>query len=133
MITLKDCIGLDLGTSKFRFYKKGKPVSEIPSKIIREDKSYGPIMREGKIACFIEAETLVRQELKKINPPVLGIFHKSIKCFISVPSDMNKTALRAFLDLAEHAGSRQTYFIDRQPHYCTRIRDRYPEQCIHYR
>jgi len=112
---LKDYIGLDLGTSKFRFYKDRELISEVPVKIVTNKASprwvNRIIMKEGKIASFTDVEDIIRQELKKINPPFWGIFQKSIKCFISVPSDMNKTALRAFWDLAEHMGSRQTYLL----------------------
>lgn len=114
--SLRGYIGFDFGTSKFRFYKEGVLISEIPVEII-EDKNpmltNRVIMKEGKIASFIDMEDIVRRELKKINPPVLGLFTKPIKCFVSVPSDMNKVAMRSFLDLMSFVGSRQTYlFVD---------------------
>jgi len=110
-ISLKDCIGVDFGTSKFRFYKDGSLFSEAKPEIVFDGRLYNNMILEGKIADFTGAESFFRQEIKKIFPPALGIFQQSIKGLVSVPSDSNQVALRTYRDVLEHAGSRDTYLL----------------------
>jgi len=111
MFSLKNIIGFDFGTSKFRFYKDGKLISDITPEITIDNHTYKNLIKAGKIADFTGTESLIRQEIKKILPPVWGIFQKGFSALVSVPSDMNHVALRAYRDIMNFAGGKDMYII----------------------
>lgn len=112
MKELKNTIGFDLGTSKFRFYKEGKQIGEIPAILDPDGKKNEKLVINGKIANFNGTESLLRQEIKKIQKPFLGFLHLPFNSLVSVPSDMNEVALRAFRDSMEHAGSKTCFMLN---------------------
>lgn len=112
MKELKNNIGFDLGTSKFRLYKEGKQITEIPTRIEIGNKKHEKIIINGKIADLNGTEALLRQEIKKIQKPFLGFLYPTFTSLVSVPSDMNEVALRAFRDTMEHAGSKTCFMLN---------------------
>ncbi|GET25184.1 rod shape-determining protein [Prolixibacter sp. NT017] len=112
MKELRNNIGFDLGSSKFRFYKEGKQIGEIPARLELDGEKHEKLVINGKIADFNGTETLLRQEIKKIQKPVLGFLYLPFNSLVSVPSDMNEVALRAFRDSMEHAGSKTCFMLN---------------------
>ncbi len=112
MKELKNNIGFDLGTSKFRLYKDGKQITEIPARIEIGDEKHEKVIINGKIADFNGTETLLRQEIKKIQKPFLGFLYPTFTSLVSVPSDMSEVALRAFRDAMEHAGAKTCFMLN---------------------
>ncbi|MDU1905316.1 MAG: rod shape-determining protein [Dysgonomonas sp.] len=111
MFSLKNIIGFDLGTSKFRFYKEGKLFSEIVPEITIDNKIHNNLIKGGKIADFYGTENLLNKETRKINPPFLKIFVKAFSGFISVSSDSNEVALRAWRDVMDFVGCKDAYLL----------------------
>lgn len=112
MKELKNNIGFDLGTSKFRLYNEGKQVAEIPAILEYEGKKYEKLVINGKIADFNGTNRLLRQELRKINKPVLGFLHRPFTPLVSVPSDNNEVSLRVYRDMMEHAGAKVCFMLN---------------------
>ena len=112
MKELKNNIGFDLGTSKFRLYKDGKQITEIPARIEIGDEKHEKVIVNGKVADFNGTETLLRQEIKKIQKPFLGFLYPTFTSLVSVPSDMSEVALRAFRDAMEHAGAKTCFMLN---------------------
>lgn len=112
MNELKNNIGFDLGASKFRLYKEGKQIAEIPARLELDGEKCEKLVVNGKIANFNGTQTLLRQEIKQFQKPFLGFIYPSFSSLVSVPSDMNEVALRAFRDCMEHAGSKTCYMLN---------------------
>jgi len=86
-------------------------VTETPTELNYEGKIIDNLIVRGKISDFNAIEHLLRQETKKIQKPFLGFIYKPFTSIVSVPSDMNEVALRAFRDSMEHAGAIKCYML----------------------
>lgn len=112
MKKLKNTVGFDLGTSKLRLYKNGKQIVDTPTKFDFNNKTYDKLMSVGKISDFNATELLLRIELKKCQKRFLGFLYLPFNAIVSVPSDLNEVALRAFRDSMEHAGAKDIYMLN---------------------
>lgn len=111
MKPFKNNIGFDLGTSKLRLYIKGKQVIESPTEYKYDDKIINNLIKCGKIADFHALEQTLRTQIKKIQKPFLGILYPPFTSLVSIPSDNNEVALKAFRDVMTFCGSRITYML----------------------
>ncbi len=112
MKQLKNNIGFDIGTSKLRIFKDGKLVTETPTELEDEGKIIDNLIVNGSIADFNATVQLLRQEIKKIQKPILGFLYPAFTSLVSVPSEMNEVALRAFRDAMEHAGTKTCFMLN---------------------
>lgn len=112
MKEFKNNIGFDLGTSKFRFYRGGNLLAEIPARIEIGDEKHGRVVINGRIADLHGTEALLRREIHKIKKPFLGFLHLPFSSLVAVPSDMNDVTLRSFREVLEHVGSQMSFMIN---------------------
>lgn len=112
MKPFKNNIGFDLGTSKLRFYKGGKQIIETPAEYKHENETIDNLIKSGKIAEFYALEQALGSQIRKIHKPFLGILYPPFTSLMSVPSDKNEVALKAFRDAVSFCGSRITYMLN---------------------
>ncbi|MCG6191542.1 rod shape-determining protein [Maribellus maritimus] len=111
MKQLKNSLGFDIGTSKTRIFKGGKLIVETPTQFEYEGEILQNLIVNGKISDFNATEQFLRQEIKKVQNPLFSLFSPALTTIVSVPSDMNEVALRAFRDSFEHAGVKNCYML----------------------
>lgn len=111
MSNFKNCFAFDFGTSHFRVYHEGKKKIDVASELEQGGKVYTELVKNGVIADFNACDTLIRQNLKKIQKPILGFLGRPFSSIVSVPSNNNEVSLRAFRDLMEYAGSANVWMM----------------------
>jgi rod shape-determining protein MreB len=112
MKPFKNNIGFDLGTGKLRVYINGKQVIESPTEYKYDGKIISNLIKCGKIADFYALEQAIRNQIKKVQKPFLGILYPPFTSLLSIPSDDNEVALKAFREVMTFCGSRITYMLN---------------------
>ncbi|MDH6305109.1 actin-like ATPase involved in cell morphogenesis [Parabacteroides sp. PF5-5] len=110
MAYLKNNIAFDLGTSLVRICKNGKLQTETPPLLEEKGKIFS-IIANGKIASLYGTEQFVKQEIKKIQKPILGFLHPSYTILVSIPAGASEIDLRAYRDVMECAGAKQCFML----------------------
>ncbi len=123
-------VAIDLGTSNFLIYVKGKGIILNEPSIVAFDRNTKKIialgnkakemqgrehreirvsrpMRDGVIADFEIAEGMIRAFIKKVST---GTFSNR-RMVIAVPSGVTEVEKRAVRDSAEHAGAKEVHLI----------------------
>ena len=111
MKKIKDSIGFDIGTSKIRLYKQGKQVIETPTILKFEKSLVNDLVVNGKISDFNALKMLLRTEIKKIQKPRFKFYAPAFSALISVSSDTNEVALRAFRDAIQFTGATKSFML----------------------
>lgn len=107
----KNNFAFDIGTDKLRIYKDGHQLIEVSTEINYEGRIVDDLIVNGKIADFNATQILLRQELRKLQKPILGFLYPSFSSLISVPSERNEVSMRGFRDAMQHLGSRKNFMI----------------------
>ncbi|MBC7411050.1 MAG: rod shape-determining protein [Bacteroidia bacterium] len=125
-------IAIDLGTANTIIIHNDKVVVDEPS-IVAMDRTTGRIiavgrvamqmhgktheniktirpLRDGVIADFEAAESMIKGMIKMINP-TRRFFNPSLRMVICIPSGITEVEKRAVRDSAEHAGGKEVYMI----------------------
>ena len=125
-------IAIDLGTANTLIIHNDKVVVDEPS-IVARDRNSGKIiavgkkaqqmhgktheniktirpLRDGVIADFQAAESMIRGMIKMINTKK-SLFAASHRMVICIPSGITEVEKRAVRDSAEHAGAKEVYLI----------------------
>ncbi len=125
-------IAIDLGTANTIIIHNDKVVVDEPS-IVAVDRTTGRIiavgrvamqmhgktheniktirpLRDGVIADFEAAESMIKGMIKMINP-TRRFFNPSLRMVICIPSGITEVEKRAVRDSAEHAGGKEVYMI----------------------
>ena len=87
----------------------GKMAMQMHGKTHENIKTIRPL-RDGVIADFNAAESMIRGMIKMINPG-RRLFAPSLKLVICIPSGITEVEKRAVKDSAEHAGGKEVYLI----------------------
>lgn len=116
MNRLKNNIGIDIGTSKVRFYKSGELVLETPPEIEINGKFIDDIIIESHIARLRETELFLKKHISSIVKPYFNFlpykFSSTFTTLVSVLSNNNDIQLRACWELSELAGSKRTFMLN---------------------
>jgi rod shape-determining protein MreB len=107
----KNNIALDLGTSKLRIYKDSDLVVNVPMQINTDKETVDNLISEGRIGNFNGTYNLILKEIKSLFKPKLKFFYPSFTSIVSVPSNINDVALRAYRDMCDNIGSRNSNLI----------------------
>lgn len=125
-------IAIDLGTANTVIIHNDKVVVDEPSIVainritnkvlavgkramMMHEKTHDDIktirpLRDGVIADFNAAETMIREMIKMINPKGFW-FNPSWRMVICIPSNITEVEKRAVRDSAEQAGAREVYLV----------------------
>lgn len=111
MKSLKNNFAFDISTSQLRIYKAGRQLIETPTEINFDNKLIKNLIVNGRIAEFNATQILLRQELQKLQKPILGFLYPSFTSLVSVPSERNEVSIRAFRDSMQQLGFRDNLMI----------------------
>ncbi len=87
----------------------GRVAMQMHGKTHENIKTIRPL-RDGVIADFEAAESMIKGMIKMINPG-RRLFNPSLKMVICIPSGITEVEKRAVRDSAEHAGGKEVYMI----------------------
>lgn len=86
----------------------GKRALQMHEKVHEDIKTIRPL-KDGVIADFTAAETMIREMIKMITPNKW--VNPSWKMVISIPSSITEVEKRAVRESAEHAGAKEVYLV----------------------
>ena len=132
-MNLTEDIAIDLGTANTLIIHNDKVVVNEPSIVAMETKTgkfievgvkaqqmHGKAhkgiettrpLKDGVIADFDAAESMIREFIKKIPALKRRIFSPALRMVICIPSGITEVEKRAVRDSAEHSGAKEVYLI----------------------
>ena len=132
-MNLTEDIAIDLGTANTLIIHNDKVVVNEPSIVAMETKTgkfievgnkaqqmHGKAhkgiettrpLKDGVIADFDAAESMIREFIKKIPALKSRIFSPALRMVICIPSGITEVEKRAVRDSAEHSGAKEVYLI----------------------
>lgn len=88
----------------------GKKAMQMHGKTHENIKTIRPL-RDGVIADFQAAESMIKEFIRMVNKGKTGLFPPTLKMVICIPSGITEVEKRAVRDSAEHAGGKEVYLI----------------------
>ena len=130
---MQEAIAIDLGTANTLIIHNDKVVVDEPSIVAknirtgevvaigkRAQQMHGKAhkgiettrpLKDGVIADFDAAESMIREFIKKIPALKSRIFSPALRMVICIPSGITEVEKRAVRDSAEHSGAKEVYLI----------------------